>query len=188
MKLIVGLGNPGPQYARTRHNVGFTVANQLATNLSATWASESKLKSEIATADLAGEKVIIAKPQTFMNLSGEAVQRIMQYYKLNPADVWAIFDDVDVPFGRLRLRIGGSSSGHQGVKSIIQHVGPDFIRVRVGISLNDRTKEPSEEYVLRPFNSDEQEHLPQVVEQAASKIESELQLETPEEATFDLLQ
>ncbi|HEY2004666.1 MAG TPA: aminoacyl-tRNA hydrolase, partial [Candidatus Saccharimonadia bacterium] len=152
MKLIVGLGNPGPQYAGTRHNIGFMITDQFATALSAAWKSESKLKSETAIAELAEEKVILAKPQTFMNLSGEAVQRIMQFYKISPANVWVVFDDVDVPFGRLRLRIGGSSSGHQGIKSVIQHIGPDFIRARVGISLNDRTKESSEEYVLKPFN------------------------------------
>ena len=89
-----------------------------------------------------------------MNLSGEAVQRLMQFYKIAPADVWAVFDDVDVPFGRLRLRAGGGTSGgHQGVNSLIRHIGPDFLRARVGISLNDRTRESSEEYVLKPFNS-----------------------------------
>lgn len=187
MKLIVGLGNPGSQYARTRHNVGFMVLEQLATDLSASWKPESKLKSEVALADLAGERVILAKPQTFMNLSGEAVQRILQFYKLDPTEVWVVFDDVDVPFGRLRLRAGGSSSGHQGVKSLIQHVGPDFLRARVGISLNDRTKEPSEEYVLKPFSTEEREELPLVIERAAAIIQHQLQLETPEESTFDLL-
>jgi len=187
MKLIVGLGNPGPQYARTRHNVGFMVADQLAATLNASWKPETKLKSEVATTELAGEKVLLAKPQTFMNLSGEAVQRIMQSYKIAPQDVWALFDDVDVPFSRLRIRLGGSSSGHQGIKSIIQHIGPDFVRARIGISLNDRTKEPSEEYVLKPFNLEEREQLPQVISSSANIIERQLQADAPEETTFDLL-
>lgn len=187
MKLIIGLGNPGPQYARTRHNVGFMIADRLAETLGVTWKTESKLKSEVAAAELAGEKVILVKPQTFMNLSGEAAQRIMQFYKLAPSDVWVIYDDVDVPFGRLRLRTGGSSSGHQGVKSIIQHIGPNFVRARVGISLNDRSKESSEEYVLKPFNAEEREQLPRAIETAASTITDQFAQEAPEETTFDLL-
>lgn len=186
MKLIVGLGNPGPGYARTRHNIGFMVAGQLADTLHSSWKAESKFKSEVALAELAGEKLLLAKPQTFMNLSGEAVQKIMQFYKIAPQDVWVVFDDVDVPFGRLRLRLGGSSSGHQGVKSIIQHVGSDFIRTRVGISLNDRTRESSEEYVLKPFNADEREQLPSVIEHAANIILHQLESGAPSETTFDL--
>ena len=187
MKLIVGLGNPGPQYTRTRHNVGFMIADHLAGTLGATWKAETKLKSEIAAADLEGKRLLLAKPQTYMNLSGEAVQRVVQLYKLTPADVWVIFDDVDVPFGRLRIRTGGSSSGHQGVKSLIQHIGPDFVRARAGISLNDRSRESSEEYVLKPFTPEEREHLPRVIESAATTIERQLAVGAPKETTFDLL-
>jgi len=184
MKLVVGLGNPGAQYARTRHNIGFMVVDMLTGK----WKDAPKLKSLIASEELApGQKHILAKPQTFMNLSGEAVQRIMQFYKFAPEDVWVIFDDVDVPFGRMRLRIGGSSSGHQGVKSIIQHIGPNFVRARIGISLNDRSKESSEEYVLKPFNDEEQKVLSHVIWSASADITAQLSSPTVAESTFDLL-
>ena len=182
MKLIVGLGNPGPQYARTRHNAGFMVLDQLATDFGAAWKAEPKLKSELSRS----ESLILAKPQTFMNVSGEAVHKIMQFYKISPSDVWVVFDDVDVPFGRLRLRRGGTS-GHQGIRSLIQHIGPDFIRVRFGISLNDRTRESSEHYVLKPFNPDERQHLPAMITQTANILANQITLESPEETTLDLI-
>jgi len=187
MKLIVGLGNPGPQYARTRHNVGFMVLDQLVANLGGTWKTESKLKSEIALTERDGERIILAKPQTMMNLSCEAIQRLVQAYKLKPSDVWVIFDDVDVPFGRLRIRHGGSSSGHQGINSTIRHIGDQFLRFRVGISLNNRDVEPSEIYVLKPFNPDEQVQLPQLIRAAAEAITELLTQASPEEATFNLV-
>jgi PTH1 family peptidyl-tRNA hydrolase len=186
MKLIVGLGNPGSQYVHTRHNIGFTVVDQLAKNLDLTWKAEPKLKSEIASLELDGQKVLLAKPQTFMNLSGEAVQRLMQFYKAPTTDVWVISDDVDVPFGRLRIRRGGTS-GQQGLRSITEHIGDQFYRFRMGISLNDRAKESSEQYVLRPFNPAERDHLPQVIESCATVIQRQLSLPAPEETTFYLV-
>ena len=187
MKLIVGLGNIGPQYAHTRHNIGFMIVNQLAVNLGATWKIEPKFKAEVATTEHNGQKIILAKPHTMMNLSGEAVQRLMQFYKVAPADVWAIFDELDIPFGRLRIRTGGSGGGHQGVNSLIQHIGAGFVRLRTGISLNDRAIEPSEVYVLKPFKPEEREQIPAVIASAANTIEHQLALENPEEATFNLL-
>jgi PTH1 family peptidyl-tRNA hydrolase len=186
MKLIVGLGNVGPRYAHTRHNIGFMVVDQMAQTLGATWKSETKLKAEVATAEADGHKLLLAKPQTMMNLSGEAVQRLMQLYKLQPADVWLIFDDVDVPFGRLRIRRSGSGGGHQGVNSTIRHIGDGFVRFRTGISLNDRTVEPSEVYVLKAFEPDEAEQLPTVVAGAAQVVTEQLAAD-PAEATFNLL-
>jgi PTH1 family peptidyl-tRNA hydrolase len=184
LKLIVGLGNIGAQYALTRHNVGFMVIDQLAQDLQAElWRAESKFKAEIARSG----DILLVKPHTMMNLSGEAVQKIMQFYKIASSDLWAIFDDVDVPFGRLRLRSGGGGGGHQGVSSLIQHIGTDFIRARIGISLNDRPRESSEEYVLKPFNPQEREQLPQVVISAAKIVAAKIQESTPEDATFDLL-
>jgi PTH1 family peptidyl-tRNA hydrolase len=191
MKLILGLGNVGAQYAQTRHNLGFMITDELARLLGATWAPESKFKADIATATLntpdGPQKLLLAKPTTMMNLSGESARHILDFYKLDPADVWAIFDDVDVPFGRLRLRVGGSGSGHQGVNSLIQHLGPGFTRVKAGISLNDRTREPSEVYVLKPFRPDERDQLPQLIVAAAGLIQSQLELPEPEQATFALL-
>ncbi len=187
MKLVVGLGNVGPTYARTRHNLGFMIIRRLAEQLEANWQTESKFMAEVSATYIGSHKIILAQPQTMMNLSGEAVRRLMDFYKLAPTDVWVIYDDLDVPFGRLRLRQGGGSSGHQGINSIIQHIGPDFVRARAGISLNDRTREPSEEYVLKPFTADEQTHLPKLIASAASVLHKQLAHTAPEEATFSLI-
>ncbi|HEX3081634.1 MAG TPA: aminoacyl-tRNA hydrolase [Candidatus Saccharimonadia bacterium] len=186
MKLILGLGNVGPQYAKTRHNAGFMVADELAEMLGGSWKNEAKLKAEVVITDHEGQKIILAKPQTMMNLSGEAAQRIMQFYKVSPADVWVVFDDVDTPFGRLRVRRGGSGSGHQGVNSLIHHIGLDFVRFKFGISLNDRAVEPSEVYVLKPFNADEQAKLPATIAATARHISDQIGQELIDESTFDV--
>lgn len=184
MKLIVGLGNPGSQYAHTRHNLGFMVVDSLANTLGAKWKEEIKLKAFVA--EVPEQKLLLAKPTTFMNLSGEAVQRLMQAHRLTPADTLVVFDDLDVPFGRLRIRQGGTSGGHQGVSSIIRHIGENFLRVRAGISLNDRTQEPSEVYVLKPFDQSEQEKLPIVLTAAAAIVLEVAQSGASPEATFNL--
>jgi PTH1 family peptidyl-tRNA hydrolase len=170
MRLIVGLGNIGSRYAGNRHNVGFMVVDRLAEELEASWKEETKLKAYVATAEVDGEKVILAKPTTMMNLSGEAVQRIMQFYKLGHEDLLVIFDDLDTDFGKARLRSGGSSGGHNGVQSIIDHVGDTFGRLRVGISMNDRSVEPSESYVLRNFDESEREQLPTLVQATVDAV------------------
>ena len=187
MKLLVGLGNPGEQYAKTRHNVGFMVLDQLTSRMSAQWRPERKFKANVAQTDYAGQRLIFTKPQTFMNASGEAVQAIANFYTIKPDDIWVIFDDLDTPFGRLRVRHGGSGSGHQGINSLIQHLGPNFWRYKVGISLNDRTKEPSEVYVLKPFRTDERTALPQILNQAADIIRQQLTDPSPAAETFLLI-
>lgn len=209
MKLIVGLGNIGKRYQATRHNIGFMVIDELAKNLQQSavgeyhangagkiampnttpdWKNEARLQAEIAKIEFTDDKIILAKPQTMMNGSGNAIQRIMQFYKIAPADVWVIFDDVDLPFGRLRLRTSGQSgSGHQGVNSTIANIGSKFVRVKVGISMNDRATEPSEVYVLRQFNETEQPQIPKLVGEAAHIVKAQLKLEAPEDTTFSLL-
>ncbi len=188
MKLIVGLGNVGTQYAKTRHNIGFMVADELAATQEAKWKPNEKFKADIARLELGDTSILLAKPQTMMNLSGEAIQKVMQFYKIAPGDVWVLFDDVDVEFGKLRLRTNGTSGGgHQGVNSAIQHVGAGFIRARLGISLNDRALEPSEIYVLKPFNKDEQRALPALVKKAGRVILAQLSNAQPEDTTYDLL-
>lgn len=202
MKLVVGLGNVGKRYLHTRHNIGFLVVEELyhqfksapgsAANSDiyglkiSAWKTESKLQADIAKIELAGEDIILAKPLTMMNLSGDAVQRLMQKYRLSPADVWVIYDDVDVNFGRLRIRLG-ATSGQQGIRSITTAIGSGFVHVRMGISLNDRTVEPSEVYVLRPFNDQEQPQLPRLLEAAATIIRTQLHQSSPEGATYDLI-
>ncbi len=185
MKLVVGLGNIGPQFARTRHNIGFMTVDRLALDHGATWHLEDKFMASTAQFDLNGERVILAQPHTMMNLSGEAVRRLVNFYKIDPADVWIIFDDVDVPFGRLRLRRGGNS-GQQGVRSVMQHLGNDFVRARMGISLNDRAKEPSEVYVLKPFTAEESQRLPVALIHAAAILTNQLAQDEPTETTYDL--
>lgn len=152
MKLIVGLGNPGAKYAQNRHNLGFLVLDRLAEQLGATpWRLEKKFHAEIAEFELEGGKIILAKPQTFMNNSGETVTALVHFYKddLGPDDVWVIHDDIDLEVGDLRIKQGGSSGGQNGVQSVIDHLGPDFHRVRIGVGLNDRPSEPAEVYVLK---------------------------------------
>lgn len=133
MKLIVGLGNPGGEYKDTRHNIGFMVVEKLAKELGTSagvWEEKEKFKSAVAKV---GE-VLLVKPVIFMNNSGIAVSSIVNFYKLKPEDVWVIHDDIDLPLGKIRIRTGGGSAGHNGVESIIKEIGSDaFIRFRMGI-------------------------------------------------------
>ena len=133
MQLIVGLGNPGTKYAGTRHNAGFMAVTAIAEKYGVTrWKEEHQ--AHTATINVDGEKVMLVMPQTFMNLSGDAVGPLMRYYKLSPADVIVIYDDMDLPVGQLRLRVKGSAGGHNGMKSVIAHLGTDqFPHVRIGI-------------------------------------------------------
>jgi PTH1 family peptidyl-tRNA hydrolase len=167
MKLIVGLGNPGAQYVATRHNVGFMVVDQLAEQFGGSWSNESKLRAQITKVDVNGESVILAKPATMMNLSGEAVSLVAKFYKIEPSGVVVVFDDVDVPLGTVKLRYEGGDSGHQGVRSVVRHIGSAFGRIRVGIDPNDRTREPSEVYVLKPFGPEQLPKLPASLDLAA---------------------
>lgn len=133
MKLVVGLGNPGKQYESTKHNIGFMVIDAIADAVNHTpWKEEQK--AEVCSFTVDGEKVLLVKPQTFMNLSGESIGPLMRYYKITPDDVYCIYDDMDLPVGKLRIRPNGSSGGHNGIKSLIAHIGTEkFPRFRVGI-------------------------------------------------------
>lgn len=133
MKVIVGLGNPGEKYKDTRHNVGFMVVEKLAHELGGVdirWEPSTKHKASIAKA---GE-VVLVKPETFMNASGQSVKSVADFYKVQPEDIWVVQDDLDLPLGKIRIRAGGASAGHHGVDSIIRELGSDkFIRIRLGI-------------------------------------------------------
>lgn len=133
MKLIVGLGNPGEKYKDTRHNVGFMVVDKLAHELGGSdiqWESIAKLGALVAKA---GE-VVLMKPETYMNGSGVAVKKVASFYKISPEDIWVIHDDLDLPLGKIRIRVGGASAGHHGIDSVIQELGNDkFVRIRLGI-------------------------------------------------------
>ena len=147
IRLVVGLGNPGKKYERTRHNVGFMLVDRLAEKLSAdSWTEDRRFDSLVAKAEIGGETVLLAKPLTFMNKSGEAVWRLASYYKINMGDVLVAVDDLNLDLGKIRLRLGGTDGGHNGIKSVIDKVGDDFWRWRIGIGFNERT--PAEDYVL----------------------------------------
>jgi PTH1 family peptidyl-tRNA hydrolase len=134
MKLIVGLGNPGRHYVNNRHNVGFKCVDLFAREHGIS-LTQRRAHSKLGTGEVSGTKIILAKPQTFMNLSGEAVSALVRRYKLSAKDILVIYDDLDLPLGKIRIREKGSSGGHNGLKSIISHLGTqDFPRIRVGIA------------------------------------------------------
>jgi PTH1 family peptidyl-tRNA hydrolase len=134
VKCFVGLGNPGPQYAKTRHNIGFMAIDKFAAQHGLD-KFQSKCKGLLAEGNVNGEKVYLLKPMTFMNLSGESVRAFLDFYKADLGDVVILYDDLDTPYGSIRLRYQGSAGGHNGIKSIIQHVGTQtFDRIRIGIS------------------------------------------------------
>lgn len=168
MKLLVGLGNPGDQYEATRHNLGFLVLDQfLKDNNSlkdSKWDKNSKLRSEIVLMDWQpkkgkAERIILAKPQTYMNNSGMAVQLLLDYYKVQPSDLWVIHDDLDLPLGKLKIRMGGAAAGHHGVEDIIEKISTDkFWRYRLGIGNSKRLNsavdnEGAEKVVSRKHSS-----------------------------------
>lgn len=173
MKIVVGLGNPGQEYQSTRHNLGFKVVDRFVKENSLVF-SRKKFKSDIASGTIAGEKIVIAKPQTFMNLSGEAVGPLVHFYKCPPSELLVVFDDVDLPFGKLRLRPGGGAGGHNGIKSIISHLGTDaFPRLRLGIRGETHRGDLSS-YVLNRFTSEEKDKLDSILSKACSAVEAVL--------------
>ncbi|MFN5515881.1 MAG: aminoacyl-tRNA hydrolase [Cyanobacteriota bacterium] len=132
--LMVGLGNPEAKYAKTRHNIGFEVVDRLAEQWEGAWQENRRFQGWVAEAAWQGQKVILLKPSTYMNRSGQAVRAVVDWHKLSPEQVLAIYDDLDLPLGRLRLRLSGSAGGHNGMKSMISHLGTqDFPRLRLGI-------------------------------------------------------
>ena len=170
MKLLIGLGNIGDKYCFTRHNVGFMVVDKIALENNLPFKEDKKLKSFITKFRYNNEDVILAKPTTFMNLSGDAAIAIMNYYKIDIKDVLIIYDDLSLELGRLRFRANGSDGGHNGIKSIIKHVGtPNFDRLKVGIG--PQPPIPSESFVLQNFSKDQSETLKEVLKRAISAIE-----------------
>ena len=170
MYLIVGLGNPGAEYAATRHNIGFMAVDRLAQIASGGGHFSSKFQSDVMTVTLAGEKCILLKPQTFMNLSGKAVQAAMAFYKVPPAQLVVLHDELDLPLGKIRIKLGGGANGHNGLKDIDQMIGPNYWRIRLGIG-HPGMKEQVHGHVLGRFTAEERaeadrvnaavaEHLP----------------------------
>jgi peptidyl-tRNA hydrolase, PTH1 family len=170
--LIVGLGNPGTEYAKTRHNAGFLLVEKLAAKWKCDWTNERKFKARIAKAECDGKKVLLCEPQTFMNLSGETVGALKDFYQLPLKQLIVAVDDADLPFGEIRLRKSGSSGGHHGLESIEQHLAArEFARLRIGIGRKDSSREIAN-YVLGKFDSSESELLKKVLERAADQVET----------------
>ena len=155
----MGLGNIGESYAKNRHNLGFRVVDQLAEEKGLSFKTSSKFPAETAEFESAGEKIILAKPTTMMNLSGQAVRALSDFYKLKPENILVVHDEIDLPFGDIRLKQGGGSAGHNGLKSIMSAIGEDFWRLRFGINNELRDRVDASDFVLSNFNSNEQATL-----------------------------
>jgi len=166
--LIVGLGNPGREYEKTRHNIGFWIINNLQICKFANfgpWQVKHKLKAEVSVGMIDAKKIILAKPQTFMNRSGEAVARTAKFYKIKPENIWVIHDDLDLPLGKIKIQKDRSAAGHKGVQSIIECLGTqNFVRCRLGIG-RPTGKKTVEQYVLEPFSKAEQKTLADILEE-----------------------
>jgi PTH1 family peptidyl-tRNA hydrolase len=171
LHLIVGLGNPGGDYSKTRHNAGFLVAERLAERWRAQWTYEKKFDARVARAEREERRALLCEPQTYMNLSGEAVGKIVGFYQLPLKQLLVMVDDADLPLGQIRLRPGGSSGGHHGLESIEQHLGSrEYARLRIGIGRQSGAREITG-YVLGRFSSTEAELVDKVLAVASDQAE-----------------
>ena len=168
-RLVVGLGNPGDGYASTRHNVGFQVASRLAKTARLEFAAKAA-DSRIAEGTIGQQRVAIARPQTFMNDSGRAVGKLLDRYRLTPAELIVVYDDVDLPLGRVRIRAKGGPGTHNGMRSVVSEIGEAFPRVRCGVAPADPNAEIGEDlaqFVLHPFTADERAAADEMIARAA---------------------
>lgn len=189
MKLIVGLGNPGDKYKNNRHNTGFMALDYFANqNQLNTFKSASKYKAETLEHTLGREKAILVKPHSFMNLSGEVVKQIANYHKLHPRDVLVVYDELALNFGTIRTRSDGSSAGHNGVESIINHLGKGFKRVRIGVANKYASKTEAEKFVLADFGKDEAAQLTHVFDYVNHLIQEFITLGVLEDTTHNTLE
>lgn len=172
MKIVAGLGNPGPKYSDTRHNIGFMVVDILAQSAHIPLKKKGH-QAQYAVGRLAGEEVMLLQPQTFMNLSGTSVASACKAGGSTGSDVVVIHDDIDLPFGVVRIKTGGGHGGHNGLRHIIQLVGNDFVRVRVGVNRPPAGGDAAA-FVLHAFSADEKKNLPKVLAHAASAVETVL--------------
>ncbi|MBF6316401.1 aminoacyl-tRNA hydrolase [Nocardia cyriacigeorgica] len=169
--LVVGIGNPGPEYERTRHNVGFLVADVLAERVGGRFSVHKKSGADLLTARLDGRQVLIAKPRSFMNLSGRPVAALARFFSVPATEVIVVHDELDLPFGAIRLKRGGGEGGHNGLRSVSQALTTkDYLRTRIGIGRPPGRQDPAD-YVLKPFSAPERKEVPVLVEQAADAVE-----------------
>lgn len=182
MKLIIGLGNPGEKYANTRHNLGFMAVDKLASSVqgvASSWKYQEKFKSEICSLTLTPYPLTLVKPQTYMNNSGIAVKALVDYFKVSLEDVIIVYDELDLPLGKIKVRMGGSGAGHHGIESIMNYLGDDkFIRVRLGIG-NTKTQLAEhkgehinvDHFVTEEFKSDEKSKVKHMLKQAEAALD-----------------
>ena len=186
--LLVGLGNPGAEYDGTRHNIGFASLDRFVESQDEMqpWIDKKDFKCLFSNGQLGETRVIALKPNTYMNNSGEAVQAIAHFYKVDPRHIVAVYDDIDVPFGQIRTRMGGGSAGHNGVKSIIQHIGEDFGRIRVGIGPKEPEQMDSADFVLAKFSAEQQAQLKNLTNETTAILTEYIYGEqlTPETRSF----
>lgn len=179
MKCIIGLGNPGKKYHQTRHNIGFMVIDELLRRHQLT-LDKSKFKADYTMVQMEQEKVMFVKPQTFMNLSGDAIRPLIDYYNIDLSNILIIFDDLDLPVGKIRLRQKGGHGGHNGIRSIIDHVGTkDFKRIRIGIGRPD-VSQSIIHYVLQMFPKHETSEVTLSVQKAADACDAWIERPFPE--------
>jgi PTH1 family peptidyl-tRNA hydrolase len=172
--LVAGLGNPGSEYDRTRHNLGFLTVDELGERLVAGKLKRSRKHSAlVAEARDGDDRVVLAKPQTFMNLSGRSIASLMNFYKVPLGNVIVVHDELDLPFGVVRVKLGGGTAGHNGLRSIVPAIGGDFVRVRIGIGRPTGRKDPVD-FVLEPFSKSEVPEVPAIVDRAADAVLSVL--------------
>ena len=172
MKIIVGLGNPGAQYANTPHSVGFEAVDAIAAAIGASWEEKRQFKCLLAKGTFAGQAVMLVKPQTFMNLSGESVAPVVKYHNATSADLLVIQDDIDLPVGRMRIRKNGSCGGHNGVRNIIERLGtPEFARLKLGVG---KDKSDVIAHVLGKFDPTSRQTMDLVVAEAVKAAEAVL--------------
>lgn len=168
--LIVGLGNPGPKYEGTRHNIGFDVADELADRLFASFSVHKKTNTEVAEARVGSRKVVIAKPRSFMNLSGGPIKALAAYYKVAPADIIVVHDELELDFGQVKLRLGGGDHGHNGLRSTTKSLGTkDYQRLTVGIGRPPGRMDPAS-FVLKPWSKQEAVEIPIMCADATDEI------------------
>jgi len=169
--LVVGLGNPGPEYKRTRHNAGFLVADVLAERIGGRFTVHKKSGADLVEARLDGRKVLLAKPRTYMNLSGRPVAALARFFSVPPTEVIVVHDELDLPFGSIRLKRGGGEGGHNGLRSISNALSTkDYLRVRFGVGRPPGRQDPAD-FVLKPFSAPERKEVPVLVEQTADAVE-----------------
>lgn len=176
VRVVAGLGNPGPRYDGTRHNIGFMAIDKLADRHGASWKPESRLCAHTASIMVSGKPVLLIKPQTFMNVSGKAIGEVCRFYKWSPKEVLVIVDEFQLPVGRSKLSLKGSDGGHNGLKDIIGRFGPHFPRYRLGVEPEERGHQPMADVVLGNFSESERKKLANSWERVLAELERIIQL------------